>query len=444
MGLFDGGKQKRISELEAEIGRYQTANQEMAQRVQELGGGDYLGFKRAIDHVQAEHAHLAQEQAAAEAQLADVQAQTAKVRAELVGAQVKRDELRAEAGILAEKVALQSDGLYEYEHPAESVIRLQDELRDVTSRAKSMVSRKVATSAIANFTFNNSEAKGRKFVADMSKLMLRSYNAEVENCVLTVKAGKLDTALARLQRAKDQAERLGSMIHLTINNEYHRLRCRELELSSQVADAKQAQKEAEAEERARLREEKKAQQELERERERLKKEQAHYQTVLDELRAQGRADEAAEMEARLADIGKAIDNVDYRAANIRAGYVYVISNVGAFGPSMVKIGMTRRLDPLDRVRELSDASVPFNFDVHALFFSEDAVGVEAELHRRFAAQRVNLVNARREFFAVTPAQVKQQLATIAGNLLEFVDEPEAEQYRESQRLREDGPVAIPA
>lgn len=102
---------------------------------------------------------------------------------------------------------------------------------------------------------------------------------------------------------------------------------------------------------------------------------------------------------------------------------------------MVKIGMTRRLEPMDRVRELGDASVPFSFDVHALFFSEDAVGVEAELHRRFAEQRVNKVNLRREFFYVTPQQVREQLLQISGNLLEFTEEPEAEQFRLSKAMQ---------
>ena len=96
---------------------------------------------------------------------------------------------------------------------------------------------------------------------------------------------------------------------------------------------------------------------------------------------------------------------------------------------MVKIGMTRRLDPMDRVRELGDASVPFKFDVHALFFSDDAVSVETELHHRFADKRVNRINTRREFFYATPAEVREALKDIAGNLLEFTEEPEAEQYR---------------
>ncbi|MGN9920242.1 GIY-YIG nuclease family protein [Micromonospora palomenae] len=123
--------------------------------------------------------------------------------------------------------------------------------------------------------------------------------------------------------------------------------------------------------------------------------------------------------------------MDYRAANVRAGYVYVISNLGAFGEKMVKIGMTRRLDPLDRVKELSDASVPFNFDVHALFFSEDAVGIEAKMHARLSDRRVNLVNQRREFFYATPQEAKEHLLELTGSLLQYEEIPEALEYRQS-------------
>ena len=137
------------------------------------------------------------------------------------------------------------------------------------------------------------------------------------------------------------------------------------------------------------------------------------------------------MREQLDDVQRAIQDVDYRAANIRAGYVYVISNLGSFGEKMVKVGMTRRLDPMDRIRELSDASVPFNFDIHALFFSKDAVGIETAMHQRLAGRRVNLVNQRREFFRVTALEAKMHLAELAGELLQFQDIPEALEYRES-------------
>jgi len=99
---------------------------------------------------------------------------------------------------------------------------------------------------------------------------------------------------------------------------------------------------------------------------------------------------------------------------------------------MVKIGMTRRLEPMDRVRELGDASVPFPFDVHALFFSDDAVALETDLHHVFADRRVNHVNQRREFYFATPAEVRVVLAERVGNLLEFTEDPEATQYRQSK------------
>lgn len=149
------------------------------------------------------------------------------------------------------------------------------------------------------------------------------------------------------------------------------------------------------------------------------------------LQAKGDTEGAQRISSQLADVEKAIDDVDYRTANIRAGYVYVISNIGSFGESMVKVGMTRRLDPMDRIRELSDASVPFNFDVHALFFSNDAVGIEAAMHARLAAQRCNLVNLRREFFHTTPAEAKKYLAELAGELLAFQDMAEALEYRQT-------------
>ena len=137
----------------------------------------------------------------------------------------------------------------------------------------------------------------------------------------------------------------------------------------------------------------------------------------------------------LANLDRAIEDVDYRAANVRAGYVYVISNVGALGEGVVKIGLTRRLEPRDRIRELGDASVPFRFDVHALFFSEDAVGIEAELHRRLADRRVNAVNLRREFFYAKPEEVKPHLLELGGELLEYEEMAEALEFRQSGSRR---------
>jgi hypothetical protein len=221
-------------------------------------------------------------------------------------------------------------------------------------------------------------------------------------------------------------------MQIAITDEYHRLRVYELELTADYLAKKEEEKERVREERERQREEEKARREFEAEKARLAKEQSHYLTALTRLQEQGDEAGAAGMQAKLKEIAAAIKGVEDRAANIRAGYVYVISNVGSFGERMVKIGMTRRLEPMDRVRELGDASVPFHYDVHALIFSDDAVGLEGILHEAFVDRRVNLVNPRREFFYATPVEVREALGIIGGQqLLEFHEVAEATEWRAS-------------
>lgn len=282
------------------------------------------------------------------------------------------------------------------------------------------------------FTFNNSLAKGRKMTGEFSRLMLRAYNAEADNCVRVLRAGNVITAKKRLDASVTAIAKLGSMMEMRVNPDYHLLRFEELELTADYLMKVQEEKEAAREERERLREERKAEMELAAERERLAKERSHYSNALEAVKAGGDAAAIAELAEKLSEIDQAIEQNDFRAANIRAGYVYVISNRGALGSNMVKIGMTRRLEPMDRVRELGDASVPFPFDVHAMFFSDDAVTLESQLHQAFAKHRVNWVNQRREFFFATPAEVREVLAVKVGNLLEFADEPEATQFLQSK------------
>ena len=208
---------------------------------------------------------------------------------------------------------------------------------------------------------------------------------------------------------------------------------------------KQAEKDELKEARARMREEAKLAKELEEARKKLEKEQTHYSNALRHIKAQLEAAspeereaieaKKAQLEAQLEKIDKEFKDVDYRAANQRAGYVYVISNIGAFGENVYKIGMTRRLNPMDRVDELGDASVPFDFDVHAMIFSDDAPKLEAALHQAFADRKLNFVNTRREFFRVTLDEIKQVVKDNFDKSVEFTDIAPAEQYRESLMLR---------
>jgi hypothetical protein len=221
------------------------------------------------------------------------------------------------------------------------------------------------------------------------------------------------------------------MMQMRISDGFHALRLEEIELTADYQMKREEEKEAAREERERLREERRVEQELAAAREKLDKERAHILAVLERLRQAGGSDPA--LEQKLADVDAAVAQNDFRAANIRAGYIYVISNRGAFGEHVVKIGLTRRLEPMERVLELGDASVPFRFDVHALFFSEDAVSLEADLHAHFRERRVNWANDRREFFFATPHEVREALAERTGNLLEFIEDPESLEYLQSVR-----------
>lgn len=344
----------------------------------------------------------------------------------------EKTRLEAEIVSARDRLSLESLGLFDFEHPAEDSAELAEELMGV--RADIKQANRIgagAITAIQNFTFNNSSAKGKTFVNQMSRIMLRAYNAEAENAVKTVKAGNLEAATKRLTAAKDQIAKQGTMISLAVTDSYHRLRLRELELAARHLQAVAAEKELERERRAELREQKALEAEIKRAREKLEKELTHYSNSIQRLRDAGDESGARALEEELHRIEAEIEQVDYRAANIRAGYVYVISNIGAFGEGVVKIGMTRRLDPMDRVRELGDASVPFTFDVHALFFSDDAIGIEAMLHREFAQQRLNKVNLRKEFFRVAPEAVLTALQEHNVAVLEFRTHPDAEDFRAS-------------
>jgi len=388
------GRKQRIEELE------DVLNQ--------LGGMEYVDIQAAT---------------------VDAKEQLAGVQASIVSAKTELADIQRQLVDVRNTYNLQEVGLFDFDHPAESSAKLANELTVVRQQIKDVIRDKRATTTTVSFAFNGSTAQGKKFVSDLSKMMLQAYNAEAENCVKSVRAGNLDAARARLSRVVDQVARNGQMINLRITPEYHGLRLKELELAARQLVAIQKEKEAEREERDRLREQRKVEAALRAERERLDKERQHYANTLAALRARGDEAGIAEMETKLADVDKAIADVDYRQANVRAGYVYVISNIGAFGPGVVKIGMSRRLDPMERVRELGDASVPFPYDVHALFFADDAVAIETMLHRQFDPVRVNRVNLRREFFRATPAEVLAALEQNRVQLVEYQVEPVAEQWR---------------
>lgn len=359
----------------------------------------------------------------------EYEGESARLRREL-------DELRQRVVRTQEEEVLQEVGIYSFRHPLSDSVAYMDQLKRLQDQIKAMAPKDGgAIQSTTSWQVNGSAVEGRKMVNDFSKLMLRAYNAEAETLVRGMKPYKLASAVDRLTKTAVTIERLGKTMLIRVSPEYHQLRVLELELTADYQEMLAREKERAREERERLREERKVQQEIQAERERLEKERQHYTNALQILEEKGDDEGAARMRQELEEIGRAMEDVDYRAANVRAGYVYVISNIGAFGQHMVKVGMTRRLDPMDRIKELSDASVPFNFDVHALFFSDDAVGIESKMHATLADRRVNQVNLRREFFYATPTEARDLLKELTGEMLQFEDLPEAVEFHQSQVAR---------
>ena len=225
-----------------------------------------------------------------------------------------------------------------------------------------------------------------------------------------------------------------------MSHDYLMLKLEELYLTHEKNVKIQDEKEEQREIREQMREEARAQKEYDKAERDAAKEEEDFQKALEKAREElsKASDEERELlneklrklEADLAEAHSKKERIMSQAQLTRRGHVYVISNLGSFGDDMLKIGMTRRLEPLDRVKELGDASVPFKFDVHAMIYSDDAPSLEKTLHKQFNHRRVNKVNSRKEFFRVGLSQV-QDVASALGLEIEFTKLAEAKEYRES-------------
>ncbi|MBN9742893.1 DUF4041 domain-containing protein [Amycolatopsis sp. A1MSW2902] len=455
------GARKRVRGLEADLAT-ETANfRQAASQVRELSahntaltveladlkaecvqlrGRDALEAEKEIHQMRQTLAELeqkAQVQRDDQARKQDsAAAHLASIRQQIDEATTKLSALRGEIVKTEEITLLQEAGIYEFRHRLADAVAYKAALQRLRDSIKVSAKNNHAITAGTDWTVNGSTVQGQRMVRDFSKLMLRAYNAEADNCVRSMRPYRLDSAKDRLTKTRDIISRLGKTMHINISPGYHRLRLEELELTADHLAKVEEEKERIRAERERQRDEQQARREFEREKARLAKEEAHWRNALRKWAESGDEQQAEAAQTKLDEIGDAIRGVEEREANIRTGWVYVISNVGSFGDGVVKIGLTRRLDPLERVRELGDASVPFRFDVHATIFDADAVSLETRLHQHLAARRVNRVNLRREFFYATPSEILAVLEELGlkDNLVDYIEEPEAQEWRTSRQL----------
>lgn len=376
--------------------------------------------------------------------IAELSANIDSINVEISNLENSIQEKKKQIVWMDEEILVQEFGLYKPQYDFASALDYKEELAKIRNHQKELIKNKQAVSGNTNWTVNGSIAQGRKMVSETQKLLLRAFNSECDSIVSKVRYTNFDASLDRIYKLSDTISKLGATMDIHVNQQYLDAKIKELRLAFEYQQKKQEEKEELKAARAEQREQARIQKELEEQRKRIEKAQNHYQTAFEKICFQLDAHpddpdllkKKQTLENQLNDIDKALNDIDYRQANMRAGYVYVISNIGAFGENVYKIGMTRRLDPQERVDELGDASVPFRFDVHAMIFSDDAPALEAALHKAFENRKLNMVNRRREFFNVTLDEIKEVVRQNFDKTVEFIDVPDAEQYRVSLKMKE--------
>lgn len=359
--------------------------------------------------------------------------------------EVQIKDLEKQVVDLNEKIEMESFGFYKPKYDFASSLAYKAQLANLITEQKSMVKNKYAVNYSDNWMVNGSIAEGRKMTNNNIKQILRSFNNECEAAINKVKYNNLKIIEKRILKAYEQLNKLNESNGVSISPKYLDLKTQEMFLAYEYENKKQSEKEELREQREKDREEKALQREIDSQKKIIDKDIKHYENIINELKTKilniENQSEINDLDSQINELLTKVsekqsekEELDYRNAHASAGYVYIISNIGAFGKDVVKIGVTRRLEPLDRINELSSASVPFKYDVHALVFSYEAYKLEKELHDYFDKNRVNKVNGRKEFFKVTIEEIEEKLKDYKELTIDFTSQPEAEEYRQTLSL----------
>ncbi|AYO57605.1 chromosome partitioning protein ParA [Chryseobacterium sp. 6424] len=381
------------------------------------------------------------------AEAENIQAEVLKLRSEITTLNANYHvaletykKIRSEVELYENKIDLIEFGIHTPVYEFEKSDDYRSEQMKVIEKQKQLIKDDRAAICSTNWTVEGSEAKGRKIVQVYKKLMLRAFNGEADVMIAKVRWNNINQMKDRLEKAFESINKLGSGFNVFINKQYFTLKVQQLILEYEFQAKKQEEKEAMKAIQDELREEEKARRDFEKAQREAEKEETMFQKAIERVRREFEQSSGAntlELQNQITELESALKAAQEKkeralsmAQQTKRGYVYIISNIGAFGEDVFKIGMTRRLEPLDRVRELGDASVPFGFDVHALIYSDEARTLEYELHKAFAHKKVNMLNYRKEFFKVPLKEIEEKIQEL-GFEGEFTTVPEAMEFRET-------------
>lgn len=374
-----------------------------------------------------------------------IEAEISKLKAQLKEETAKKTILEEKELKIQENINLLSDeynlldfGFYKYKYNFERSEEYNEKLSGIKQELKDMIKDKVAATCDTDWQVQGSKSKGKTLTNNVLKLALRAFNGESDAAIAKVKYNNIKVMEARIIKSYESINKMVSYFNCVISYKYMKLKLEELYLTHEYLSKVEEEKEEQRRIKEQMREEEKAQKEFERAQIEAQKEEERAQKALEKAEEKLKNAHGAELDKLNEQIAKLKESLEEAKRNMeraksmaqmtKSGYVYVISNIGSFGEDIYKIGMTRRLEPMDRVRELGNASVPFNFDVHAMIYTENAPELENTLHKEFYNNRVNKVNDKREFFKVDLNKIKEAAQKHKADV-KFTMIAEAEQYR---------------
>ncbi len=344
---------------------------------------------------------------------------------------------------------LQSFGFYKPHYNLDSSDQYERRLDQVRERQKAMLKGKNAATCNHEWVVNGSKAEGRKQINQTLQLMLRAFNGECDGAVSKVNYKNVKVMETRIEKAAAAINSLTQIQSCSIAPDYVALKMDKLHLVHEYEEKLQQEKEQQKRIREQMREEEASSRELERAKAEAEREEMRYAEALEKARKdveqtvgekqKNLLTQIAELEEKL-EATREKERAIARAQLTRAGHVYVISNIGSFGEGVYKIAMTRRLVPQDRIDELGDASVPFEFDVHAVISTADAPALENALHLEFDHRRVNRVNTRKEFFRASLEEIADVVNSKHGSF-ELTRVAEAADFRKALARQADEETA---
>jgi len=359
---------------------------------------------------------------------------------------VKKDiysSLIDEVNKLSDDLEMMDYGLYEPIFDFDTSDKFKEKIQSIRKEQKDLIRNKKAVYCHIEWTVEGSKAKGRTMTNRSIRMTLRAFNGECDAIIAKVRWNNVDSCLKRIQRSKVGLDKLNESNKIAIGGDYNKLKRKELRTVHEYNEKKHKEKEERSARIKEEREEKKVLLEAEKIKKEAEKEQKLAEEALEKVRKElgllsgkeleDKNQQIALLEQQLEEAIEKGERAKSRAQFTKQGHVYIISNIGSFGEGIYKIGLTRRLEPLIRVRELGDASVPFLFDLHAMIFSEDAPALERNLHEIFNDKRLNLVNRRKEFFRVTLEEIEEEVYKIEPES-EFIKTTESREFRETLAL----------